>query len=146
GQRSRADALDAAPARDRRPGGLAGTGDAAPALRVGVTDRSVDGALLLPGRALDQGQVAAFDVVGTEQGPQRPAGLRGEGKGQGSRGVPVDAVHEPDERTPGRQVPDVVLDAAQGRILPLRLGAGGDRQQPGRLVYDQQVFVLIEQR
>ena len=105
--------------------------------------RQVDRALGSARRALDDGQVLPLDVVRLEQ---RLEGADGPGRArqrQRAGGALVEPMDDPDERPPAavadRQVAPGPLDQGVALVVECREG-----QQPGGLVDDQDVAILVE--
>ena len=114
-------------------------------LRV-APDRRLDPADRRRHRALDQREVGLADAAGLELGHHRC--LRGvvAGDDQQARGVAVQAVDDPRPGDAGDAA--VVVAAGEQRVDQRAAPVPGRRMhdQPGGLVHDQQVVVLVDHR
>ncbi len=139
--------LEDAVAGDRDAGapaarrGAAGV-DRADAERALLDEDVLERALVPRHRALDDRDVPPLGGAGGELELEAPLGVRGLGDDQEARGLAVQPVD--DERPAGRpRALEVGPHQAIGRPLPLVLGA--DREEPGRLLDDQERRVLVDQ-
>ena len=131
--------------RDRRQRRLAADRQPPPAGGVDVGDRRVDGAGVVGRGADDQRDVLPVEGVRAEQLAAGLVRFARQRHRQGARGVAVEPVQRADVAAAAAPPFHVFADPVQHRVLVGGSGVvGADGQQPGRLVEDQDVVVLVE--
>jgi len=132
------------PASQRRLVGLVPPGDGTTPADPGIAERGVDDALLGPGRPGDDRKVASLDPMSAEHLDESGTGLSRQRNCQGPARVPIEAVHPLHEPLPRPKVGHVLPHPAEDGVLLAIARARGHLEQPGRLVHDQYVPVLVQ--